>query len=192
MLPGLLILIAVLVGLLAIPVNVVFRVSWPNERDSHLLIRWGFGLVKARIPFEAHPKDKGSSRPRSTSKRPRKRGRHNVLAAARLPAFRRRVLRFLRDIWHSIGKNDIYVRARIGLGDPADTGQLWAVVGPLAAVLTNARHVSVIIEPDFMDATAELAGSGRVRVMPLQIIYLALGVLLSPPVWQGLRAMRAQ
>jgi hypothetical protein len=41
-----------------------------------------------------------------------------------------------------------------------------------------------------MDATFELDGSGSIRIIPLQLIVLTLALLLSPPVWQGIRQMR--
>jgi Protein of unknown function (DUF2953) len=99
-------------------------------------------------------------------------------------------MRFVRDLWHVVHKKDVVLRVRIGLGDPADTGQLWAIVGPVAGVLANIQEALIDIEPEFRDATFELDSSGTLRVIPLQVLYMTVALLLSPPVWQGIRQMR--
>ncbi|MDH3560532.1 MAG: DUF2953 domain-containing protein, partial [Gammaproteobacteria bacterium] len=109
----------------------------------------------------------------------------------RQKSFRRRVTRFIRDVWHAIHKRDVRLNVRIGLGDPADTGQLWAVVGPVAGILSTAREATVGIVPDFVEETFELDSRGNLRLIPLQMLYLAAGLLLSPSIWQGLKQMRA-
>ena len=100
------------------------------------------------------------------------------------------MLRFLRDIWQSIRKQNLTLRVRIGLDDPADTGRLWAVVGPIAGMLTMVKDASIEIAPEFTDAVFELDSSGKIRVVPLQMIYLAFGLLLSPSFWRGLKQIR--
>jgi hypothetical protein len=76
---------------------------------------------------------------------------------------------------------------RLGMGDPADTGRLWALLGPLNAAADNLRHAEVQIEPDFADSSLEFQFDGRLRVVPLQLVALATGFALSPA---SLRAWR--
>ena len=76
---------------------------------------------------------------------------------------------------------------RLGLGDPADTGRLWALVGPLNAAANNLRNAQVQIEPEFMDPLFEFRFDGRLLVVPLQLVALAIGFALSPA---SLRAWR--
>jgi hypothetical protein len=86
------------------------------------------------------------------------------------------------------------VRARIGTGDPADTGRLWAILGPVSAVLSGTRGADVEIHPEFLGAVLELRASGRMTVVPLRILALAAAFALSPPsiqAWRSLAAGRA-
>lgn len=101
------------------------------------------------------------------------------------------MLRFGADLWHALRKRDIKLHLRLGLGDPADTGQLWAVVGPLAAMLAGVKDVEVEIEPEFLDAVFELESRGTLRLIPLQILWLAVALLFSPGLWRGIRLMRS-
>ena len=83
------------------------------------------------------------------------------------------------------------LRLRIGLGDPADTGRLWALVGPLSGYLAASGQAVIAVEPDFVDSVFEARGSGALSVVPLRMLGLVTGLLLSPPVWRGLWRMRA-
>ena len=193
MLTGVLAFVLLLIVLLAIPVTLTYKASWPKVVHNSARLEWAFGLIRVRIPSS---KLKQPASHREQAKRTTdcseysSRKKSNVFAAVRQEPFRRRIIRFVSNVWQAIRKRDVSFRIRVGLGDPADTGQLWAVCGPLAGVLANVRSASIDIEPDFSDATLELESAGCIRVVPLQIIYLTVALLLSPRVWQGVAAMR--
>lgn len=193
MLTGLLVFLFGVMALLAIPVTILFRLSWPEVRNNDVRLHWGFGLVRVRLPTEASapgPSDPGSRR--SEKKRPARssRGKYNAWGAIRQAPFRRRVLRFAGDVWAAIHKRDVVLRMRVGLDDPADTGRLWAAIGPVSGALASVNSVAIEVEPEFRDETLELAGRGRIRIVPLQLLYLAGGLCLSPSIWHGVRALR--
>jgi hypothetical protein len=194
MLIGLAIFLLLCIALLAVPVSLTFRMSWQQGFQGDVQLFWLFGLVRMRLPAPEPASLKQESEIRAQIAcrlgRP-SREKHSVFAMVRQKSFRRRITRFLRDVWHAIHKSNVSLNARIGLGDPADTGQLWAVVGPVAGILSNDRGVTVGIVPNFVEETFEVDGSGNIRLIPLQMIGLALGLLLSPSLWRGLKLMRA-
>lgn len=187
MLSGILIVLVALALLLLIPVTLAFRIHWPERRNNDVRVIWAFGLVDVRVSdsddsdeaeddagegdVEAH---KGSS--------PRK-----PMAAIRYKPFRQRVVRFIRELWRAARKEDVFLDVRLGLGDPADTGQLWAWMGPLSALLVYTSDAHVSLQPDFHAQRCDIDTGGRMTVVPLQIIGLALGLLVSPDFWRGLR-----
>lgn len=194
MLTLLLAILIVLLGLLAIPIGLDYQVSWRGKLQGEIYLSWLFGLLHARIPTEttvpATTDKQIPTKPKHRHKT-KSRGRSRPLAAWRLRPFRLRLIRFVRELWRAIHKRDLRVQLRIGLGDPADTGQLWAIMGPLSAVLAQNKTVAFQLEADFMDSTLEFASSGRIRIIPLRLLGLTLALLLSPPFWQGVRRMRA-
>lgn len=198
MLTGVTIVLLVFIALLAVPVTLLFRLSFQQTFESDIKLFWLFGLVRVRLtPDQSQScpvEDEKVARKVGKSKRaPRKKKsdkQTNVFAAIRQKGFRRRIFRFIRDVWRAVHKTDIRLRVRIGLGDPADTGQLWALVGPITGILSNVKEASIDIVPEFIDATLELDSSGSIRIFPLQLIFLVVGLLLSPPIWRGLRQMR--
>ena len=198
MLTGVALFLLAIVALLAVPVTLSFRVSWQRAFRGSVKLGWLFGLVRVRLP-SAKPKpdssgERKSARKKLARKKPVKAAsgkKSGPVAAIRWKPFRQRIVRFVGAVWRAIHKRDLKLRIRIGLGDPADTGQLWAVVGPVSGLLANSREASIEIEPEFIDPVFELDSSGSIRVIPLQLVYLVLGLLLSPSVWQGVKRMRA-
>jgi hypothetical protein len=182
----------VLLFLLAIPLTLTYQLSWQQQLEGKAMLQWLFGLVRVQLapPRDERPAPEEKQIEDSTkhkSKTARK--TFKPLAALRQKAFRKRILRFICDLWHAIRTRDLYLRIRVGLGDPADTGQLWALFGPLSGLLANIEDASIELEPEFIDAVFELDSSGRISVIPLQLLYLVLGLLCSPIFWRGMRRM---
>lgn len=194
MLTGLVTLLLLSIALLAVPVTLTYRMSWRQGFQGDVQLHWLFGLVRIRLPASEpeSPTPEDEERAQRAGRFERSsRENHRVFAVVRQKSFRRRITRFIRDVWHAIHKRDVRLNVRIGLGDPADTGQLWSVVGPVASILSTAREATVGIVPDFVEETFELDSRGNLRLIPLQMLYLAAGLLLSPSIWQGLKQMRA-
>ncbi len=191
-----LVVIAVLAGLtlllLAVPVDVSFGLEGIEAFKGQIAIRWLLGLVRFRIPLprvgkpprerEAAPKAAGArARPKAAGRGKR------VLAVLQQTRFRKRVYRLARDLVRAAQVRELRLRMRLGLGDPADTGRLWAVVGPLSAAAQGLRHAEVRIEPDFVDPVLEFQAHGRLVLVPLRFLAVAVAFALSPP---SLRAWR--
>ena len=190
---GVVLFMAVLVALLAIPLTLTFQVSWQEASRNVAELKWAFGLFRKRIlPARSEPVTTKSEKAGRRTGRSRRRTRTKpaVLSALLQKDFRRRITRFVGDVWHAVHKEDLNMRLRIGLGDPADTGQLWAFLGPVSGMLGSVQNVSVTIEPEFIDETLEFVGNGSIRIIPLQMIYLAVALMLSPPIWRVIKQMR--
>lgn len=193
MLTGIAIALLLLLFLLAIPFTVSFNLTWERKLSGHLQLGWGFGLVNAHLPVGDHVDNHTASLLQQESKQ--KGRRSSTLDARKLlrnKPFRQRMLHYLHDMWHAIEKRDLALFMRVGLGDPADTGLLWSVLGPLAAILSTHRESTISLQPDFLDPGFALESSGTVRLVPLQPLYLTVRLLLSPTVWSALINARAE
>ena len=192
MLIGTVIFLSLIVILLAMPVTLTYQFSWKETPSANLRLNWAFGLVRADVsPDLAKPgPDKPDATRKKAARRGKSTGRKNFMAAIRQAPFRRRMLRFVTDLWRTIHKKNVQLLVRLGLGDPAETGQLWAVLGPLSGMLARLRDIRVTIEPDFLDATLEVDSSGTIRMIPLQVAVIVFGLLFSPSIWRGIMSMR--
>lgn len=200
-LTGIAILSGLLVLLLAIPIDLAFKINRIQQISGHVSIRWLFGLVGFRIniPDTAktgktttsnHLKNRKSHKIKSSAVKKQQLNAPRFFSALKQSAFRRRFIRFIKDLLRAAHTHELFFCFRIGLGDPADTGQLWALLGPVAAIAANIRSAVVRIEPEFINPAFEMQSHGKFRLIPIQFIALVIAFALSPPsirVWRSLR-----
>lgn len=189
------IIVGLLVLLLALPIDLAFRVEGIETFNGQIAIRWMFGLVRFRVRIPGLSKPAREPQAAKVRVKPEKRSsRPNVLALLRQAAFRRRVYRLAADLVRAAHLCRLHLRMRLGLGDPADTGRLWALVGPLNAVAQNLRNADVQIEAEYLDPVFEFQARGRLLLVPLQFLILAIGFALSPAsirAWRTLKGRHA-
>ena len=192
-------LLALLNLLLAVPIVLTFRFENAGFEgmaafEGQVTIRWLFGLVRCHISVPDDTKLHHSGTKRKAAKKHGKlrkpSARSNFVAVLRQATFRRRVYRLVKDLIRATSLRQLSLRMRLGLGDPSDTGCLWAFVGPLHAAAQNLRNAEVRIEPEFMDAVFEFRAHGQARVIPLQWLGLAIGFALSPASIRAWRTLK--
>ena len=178
MLLGILALLLGLITLLSVPVDLAFRVQRQTSFRTDLTVRWMFGLVefplKGRKPRGKPAKPKAKKRSRAARLLPR------LLGALRSAKFRHRLLRFCRDIIAALRLRDCGLRLRLGFDDPADTGVVWAFVGPLVALFEAREAANVDVGADFGRETLEVDAGGKVRLIPAHLAWIFLVLALSP------------
>lgn len=191
-------LLALLIALLAVPLTVVFSIRRIKETKGVVRFRWLFGLVRfqLRIPQAAKARPRPSraegEKAKSARQRERKASAGELLSLIKQPAFRQRGYKFFRDMLRATHARNLFLRLHIGLGDPADTGRLWAIIGPIAAMAQNLRSVAVRIEPEFADPVFEIESHGQFRLVPIQFIALAAAFMLSPAMLRAWRDSRRE
>lgn len=173
-----------LVVLLAVPVTFAFDVRRDTDWRGEVAVHWLFGLVRVRQQL-------GRARRRRTPRDRRTRGARRVRALLGDRRFRQRLWRLVRDLVAALDVRYLDVHVAIGLGDPADTGRLWAIAGPLAGLARSWHGQRILIVPDFGDAAFAGHARGRVGVVPLRWLVLVAAFVLSPAAWHAWRAEAA-
>jgi hypothetical protein len=180
------IVLALIITLLAIPFEIIFQLQREKAFHSDVEVRWLFGVVRFAVPGKSTQKpDKRPAKVEKKAKKQKKANKKstngkaikNLLWNAR---FRYRAIKFVKAMFKSIQIATLYIHIRLGLDDPADTGRLWALLGPLAVFLSNVSSARITLEPDFQAESVYLDGRGRVRIVPLQVIFTVLAFVFSP------------
>lgn len=190
--------LGVLIGLslllLTVPIAVEFRLRRVEAFEARVTVRWLFGLVRLRRVWPAPAGAPPPSRPAPARVAGRGPPRQRPGRALRLfgdAAFRRRVVRLARDLIAAAQPRDLFLHARLGLGDPADTGRLWALVGPLNAVAQGLARFDLRIEPEFGDPVFEFDAHGAALLVPLRFLALGAAFAFSPATLRAWRAAEA-
>ena len=111
------------------------------------------------------------------------------MAAFRARGFSGKILRFASRLVRSVQVRDVDVELQIGTGDPAETGLLFAVIGPSLA-LASGSSPNIRIEPNFVEETLEGHARGTVRVYPIRLIPPLIAFALSPATFRGITALK--
>ena len=174
------------VFLLSIPVDLAFFFERGEVSRSRMRIGWLFGLIG---------KDMGgasSGREKKPEEMKAKKGRGSIrgpMAAFRARGFSGKILRFANRLVRSVQVRDVDVELQIGTGDPAETGLLFAVIGPCLALAASSSP-NIRIEPNFVEETLEGHARGTVRVYPIRLIPPIIAFALSPATFRGIKALK--
>lgn len=195
-------LLALFVGLLAIPVHLVYALRKDDDWMGRARLYWMFGLVRIRLRRRrgALARRQRWQRRWRTARALRGRAyrhRRRLAALLRSPGFLTRLVRFLLDLFRATRPRRFRTRLVIGMEDPADTGYLAAVLGPLRLLLARRgaaepRAVSVEITPDFSGARLQGYSCASLGFIPLRLMGLCIGFALSPVVLRALRRLAFQ
>lgn len=153
-------LVGLFVAALAVPVELRVRAILEDELDAGMRVGWLFGLVEREV-------EPGERRREKTRRSLPSREKLELLLNKPL---RRRVSELFERCRPAVELEVLTGRARIGLGDPAETGQMLGVLQPIIALLSRHPSIELRIEPDWTRAWLTGALRGEARVVPLGLV----------------------
>jgi hypothetical protein len=202
----LLLLFILLDLLLLVPIDLEGRVSRGGDRpETRMKIGWLFGHLHKDVSggaVEREPSEKGEKQaPKKDEKKEKKAkvgpGSSRIaLEVLRTEGFLGNLAHLLRGLFGAIRVRSLEIDIRLGLPDPADTGEavglLWAILIPLEAV----TPVRAKIEPTFSEEMLEGSAEGKLRIWPYKTVPPLIVFLLSPPTlragWKAIKAKRGK
>ena len=156
-------LAAVIVLVLCIPLDAVLHIDIHGRPKFQMRLAWLFGLVSKEITRAKKKKPKEKKRKRRIKAR-------TIFKILRTRGLLGQLRRLLWDILRRLNIRDLRINFRVGLDDPADTGLLFALIGPATFFLGSSRVHEIRIEPSFEDeAVFEGYFHGAVRLVPIQL-----------------------
>lgn len=172
--------IAVLILLsLFIPLNLKWHIDIPGKPRFKTEISWLFGFVHKEITKKEEPP--------VTKKTVKSKAEKKVIGAKvllqilRVKGLLQQVKILLKDTLKRIRLDALEVDFKLGLDDPADTGLLFAFIGPAACLFNAFLPDMVKIQASFADE-AVLEGSLDValRLIPWLVVIPLLRFIFSP------------
>ena len=163
---------------LFIPLDTVLYVDVYGRPKFQIKLAWFFGLLNKAVTTG---KEK-SGKEKQAAEGKRKTSIKTVFQILRTRGLLKQLKRLLKDIFKGLEVRDLRVNFRIGLDDPADTGLLFALIGPATFFLGSSRVHEIKVEPPFEDRVVfEGYLSGALRLTPIRMVVPLLRFAFSPP-----------
>ena len=124
--------------LLCVPLDMALRMDVYGRPKFSLRLAWLFGLVSKEIrKGKKKPEEKkrvAEGKPKPRKRRVKARTVFEILQTRGLLG---QFKRLLKDIFSRLKIRDLIVNLRVGLDNPADTGLLFAIIGPAIFFLSS-------------------------------------------------------
>jgi hypothetical protein len=176
-------LLALLVGLLAVPVVFVIDAERDETVSAEWQVSWLFGLVTIRLtntrPSSSMPAA-GTRGARASSTGGKRAGRQGV-AVWGTQGLVRRVVRLAIALFRKVELERFHVDAAFGFENPADTGFVYGCLSPVW-VLAGARGLDIQCTPLFLECGVRGVFGATIRTRPLSVLGTIICFLVSPPV----------
>jgi hypothetical protein len=172
--------------ILWVPLDIIFDIDVNGKPRFTVRYSWLFGLIK----LGPRPRAEVKPRPAKPARQQRRRRHPDIGLAYRMLRVRgllKNFARLIKGILASFRLTGLAADFRLGLGDPADTGMLFAVLGPAAAFLGPAVFERVNLLPAFDDdPSIEGNSHGTARLRPIRLLPHLLRFTFSPPTARAL------
>jgi hypothetical protein len=199
--------VAILV-LLAIPVDVLFRVDSDSPTPVEVALGLFAGLYELQLtgsepdeaaepePEPAPPEtpEPAPPEPEAAEERPPAEDPSRLnyarigLAVLRTDGFVRHTVRWIRRLVTSFHVRDFSAHLRLGTGDPADTGVLCGRLQSALPVARTLGPVDVTVTPDFDHDVFAASALVRLRASPLGLVWITLRYIVSRTTYRAARA----
>jgi hypothetical protein len=164
-------LLSVAVFCLAVPLEAVLRLDIHGRPRLLMRLSWFFGLISRELSKEHPPAEDITPASKTAGKKHLSiRSMITFLRILKTKGLTRQLFKLVRDIVRLPRWQYLLADFQVGLGDPADTGLLFAVIGPATALFQSTFPGHLRLEPDFTDKVV-LDGyvSAKVRLLPIRL-----------------------
>jgi len=173
-------LAVILIFVLCIPLDMTLHGDVYGRPKFRLRLSWLFGLVSKEVTRGKKPEEKKKvveDKQKSGERREKAKLIFNIL---RTKGLLRQIRALLRNVLSRFKMRDLMADFRVGLDNPADTGLLFALIGPATLFLGSSRFHEMRVEPSFGDeAVFEGYSYGVIRLRPVQLVIPFLRFALS-------------
>lgn len=183
-------LAVVILLLFCVPLEVTFRIESDGRPEFGARVLWCFGLMRRELAT----KRKSQKKERRAAARPKPKkwqGRTDtMLQILRSQGILSQLRQLMIDTLRCLRLKELNVDIRIGLADPADTGQLFALIGPAVIFVRSIWYHQIWVTPSFEDeAVLEGYAHGTVCVQPIQLIPPFVRFVFSAPTFNVLKIL---
>ncbi len=175
---------------LCVPIDVAFYICTHTSHKFRIRLIWLFGLVDKEL-------EKGKEKTEKKIIKDKQRHRGGISASTIFQILKTKGLitqlkQLVVDIFNCFKIKRLGADLVIGLDNPADTGLLFAIAGPVNNFLSSYFHYDISLQPSF-DNEATLKGDlhGVIRSWPIRFIRPITRFIFSLPAFRVVKTLVA-
>lgn len=175
---------------LCVPLDVALNFDSSGRPKFSLRLVWLFGLISKEL---SRKKKKPEEKKGATEEKRKKKGRigfRTILRILRSKGLIRQLKDLVRSILSQLKIKELAVNLRLGLGDPADTGLLFALIGSATPFLNLSPQYQIRVLPSFHDeAVFEGSLYGALRLLPMRLVWPLLRFAFSLATFRAVKTL---
>ncbi len=176
--------------LFCIPVYMSFHIETDRSPKFRMSLLLFFGLVSKELGKREKPQGKSKLAERMPKRKKKGLQPKTFLKILGTKGLLTQLKRLLRNTVGCLKIKELRANFRIGFDDPADTGMLFALIGPAILFLNLACRHPIRVTPSFEDETV-IKGyfHGTLRLRPIQLIPPFVIFVFSLPTIKALKLL---
>jgi len=175
-------LVVLAILLSCIPVELVFRANTRLSPKFSLKLVWFFGLVTRDL---RQPSGHGKKKLTEVEQKTESNWFQNIRFTVEILQTRgllKQLGRFIARTFKRIHVKELVADLKVALENPADTGLLFAFIGPINLLINYFVRYPVKIEPSFVeDSFVSGYFNGSIKLTPIFLLSSTTGLLFSMP-----------
>lgn len=164
-------LVVLIILILCVPLDVLLHIDVYGKPKFSMRLEWLFGLVSKEVRKR---KKKPEEKKKAVKGKPKfirwQKKAQDIFEILQTKGLLSQLKRLLRDILSRLRIRKLEANFRVGLDNPADTGLLFAFIGPATVFLNYSFPYRIRVQPSYDKAVFEGYLHGTVRLRPIQLV----------------------
>lgn len=177
-----------IVLVLIVPLDGVWHVDIYGRPRFSLRLAWLFGLFSKEVEKREKKAVEEKEVPEGKPRPAKKISARNILRILRTKGLLKQLVTFLKDILSCLRFKKFEADLTVGFDNPADTGLLFAFIGPSLLFLKPPPPHQIRVQPSF-DPVCQGHLSGTVRLQPILLVPPLLKFTFSLPTIRAIKTL---
>ncbi len=163
-------LIGLVILVLCVPLDAVLSIDTSEKPRFRLKLAWLFGLISKELAGEKKKPEEEKEVTEEKRKKKRKFEFKIILKILRTKGLLKQVKNLVKGILGQLKIRELAINLKLGLEDPADTGLVFALIGPATSFLRLPPRYQIRVQPSFYDENVfEGYLRGVLRLQPIRL-----------------------
>ena len=163
-------LLGLVILVLCVPLDATLSIDTSAKPTFRLRMAWFFGLISKELRREKKKPEEKKKVVEEKRKKKRKFEFRKILKILRTKGLLKQVRNLVRSILGQLRIKELAVNLKLGLEDPADTGLVFALIGPATSFLNFPSQYQINVQPSFYgEDVFEGSLRGVLRLQPIRL-----------------------